>query len=287
MSRPNVGELLELLAAAEEMVLADWAAYSDGSGGTEPHVTGMANTGIDRIAQIGAVLIDEQENAFYTEVIDTLVRLFREAGDRHALGGQAADTLRANRWRDVAVRVYTLGAISVQRSSFVQIPYLVLQRSDPRRVQHYWLRETVTQLASAGRFDRNSILPLVSDYVGERDVFYRRFRSNKDEVVNALCQFDFLQCVTSVAATDDLHACYPNFGAFFNERTEPIVESLVTRGPARAVVPNLSDDRMAAIVVQLDELANELFFSYAAWHKWDWNSEVVRSFLREYARGHS
>jgi hypothetical protein len=67
------------------------------------------------------------------------------------------------------------------------------------RKARFWLRDTVTTLARLQRFEKKSLIGPISEYVAERPVFYRRFRSNKDTVVNCLCQFDFLQCVISVA----------------------------------------------------------------------------------------
>jgi hypothetical protein len=45
--------------------------------------------------------------------------------------------------------------------------------------------------------------------------------------------------------------CYPNFGAYWNDRTEPIIADLVN-GPARQAVPAMADDVLAAIINALD-----------------------------------
>ena len=109
----------------------------------------------------------------------------------------------------------------------------------------------------------------------------RRFRNNKDDLVSALRQFDFLQCVVSTIQTGDIHNCYPNFGAYFNERTEPVVVSLAKRGPARLIAPNVDDVTLPTVIRDLDRLAGGLFFSFAGWDRNDWQSETVRSYLRE------
>ncbi len=148
----------------------------------------------------------------------------------------------------------------------------------------FWLRDTVTALARLKRFEKKSVVGPISEYIAERPVFYRRFRNNKDEVVAYLCRFDFLQCVISVAETGDLTACYPNFGGFYKERTEPIIVDLVTGGKSREALPNIDDETLAKIIVDLDRLADREFFSYAAWDAGHWSDKRVTEFLARHTR---
>ena len=78
-------------------------------------------------------------------------------------------------------------------------------------------------------------------------------------------------------------ACYPNFGGFYKERTEPIVVDLVTGGKSREALPNVDDKSLARIILDLDRLADEEFFSYAAWDAGHWDDRRVTDFLARYA----
>jgi hypothetical protein len=280
----NLSDLRDLLLTAEEEVLGAWEVP-----GGEPKETLTANstakTMLDRIAQTGVV---SAENHAYQElelVVDTFVRLFRAAGEARSptvMVTPIASEQQALRWYDIATRAYVTGALSVSVKAYGGIRCLVLQQPNEMRRGRLWFRDTVTALARLKLFKKKSLIGPMSEYVSERPVFFRRFRSNKDEVVNQLCRFDFLQCVVSVAETEDLHACYPNFGGFYKERTEPIVVDLVTHGKSREVIPNVTDETLAEVILELDRLTAEQFFSYAGWDAGHWSDPRIPDFLRKY-----
>jgi hypothetical protein len=284
-------ELRDILVAAEEVVREEWARNVTAQAGGEPgdqaedsgeisRATASA-AALDRIAQVGAALIDYEQTDLLRLVIETLVRLFQDAPRQGPeLGGRRIPSaMVAVRWRDVLVRVYVLGALSVYREQYSSIKELVLQKERPEHRGRFWLRETVTSLARSEQFQPNSLIPLVTEYVADHPVFFRRFRSHKDDVVNALCRFDFLQCAVSVAETNDLWDCFPNFGAYYNERTEPVVQSLVTGGKARDAVPTVDDAKLAEVIRELDKLAGQQFVMYAGWDSNSWNSQQIKEFL--------
>jgi len=281
-------DLRDLLLTAEEEILRAWEAAARESPSENPSYDTAAQTVLDRVAQIGTAVIENRQHEDLVLVIDTLIDLFRAAGEQRPptlAVVPLADDRQALRWFDIATRVYLLGAISVPLKGFAGIRKLVLQQPNEMRKGRFWLRDTVTALARLKRFEKKSLLGPISEYVAERPVFFRRFRNNKDAVVAGLCQFDFLQCVTSVAEAGDLMACYPNFGGFYKERTEPIVTDLVTGGKSREALPNVDDRGLAKIIVDLDRLADREFFSYAAWDAGHWSDNRVTEFLARYGAG--
>ncbi|KKK77451.1 hypothetical protein LCGC14_2853500, partial [marine sediment metagenome] len=84
------------------------------------------------------------------------------------------------------------------------------------------------------------------------------------------------------AETEDLSACYPNFGGFYNERTEPIIVDLIMRGESRQVLPNVADETLAGTISELDALANKQFFDYAGWRAGDWTDPRLPAFLAKH-----
>jgi len=283
----NLGgtELRDLLLTAEEEILRAWEAAARESPSENPSYDTAAQTVLDRVAQIGMAVIENRQHEDLVLVIDTLIHLFRAAGEQRPptlAVVPLSDDRQALRWFDIATRVYLLGAISVPLKGFAGTRQLVLQQPNEMREGRFWLRDTVTALARLKRFEKKSLLGPISEYVAERPVFFRRFRNNKDAVVASLCQFDFLQCVISVAEAHDLMACYPNFGGFYKERTEPIVTDLVTGGKSREALPNVDDRSLAKIIAELDQLADREFFSYAAWDAGHWSDSRVTEFLARF-----
>ncbi len=240
-------------------------------------------TALDRITQVGVALIEYEQLTLLPKVVDTLLQLYRAAGEQQVgLGAQDPKNVRRiERWRAITLRVYTLGAYAAYTDHFDILPLLVVQRPDRSRGERagLWLRHTVTALARGGRFQGQSLIPPAAEYIADHAVLVRRFGNNKDDVTNALCQFDFMQCVVSVHVQGNIKECYPNFGAFFNRRTERVVESLVTGGVAKEAVPQIDDVRLASIIRELDTLADREFFNFSGWSKNEWTSAKVRAFL--------
>ena len=276
-----LAEVRELVLAAEDIIRTDWEGGESLQSGADVSVGTASATALDRVAQLGAALIDRQQHEALRLVVDTLARLYWEAETSRPSAGQGHETdlTRAIRRRDVTLRVYVMGALATYHSWFAPIRDFVLQPADPRHRSRFWLRDTVTLLSRANEFAPKSLIPLVADYVVNQTVLFRRFRANQNDVVSALCQFDFLQCVVAVGSTKRLQDCYPNFGAYANDRVAPLVESLVGGGPARMTVRDVDDDSLATIIKDLDGLANNLFFSFAGWLSDSWGSSKVEAFL--------
>lgn len=287
MSHAGDAQLRELLFAGEEIVRADWAEMNDA---TPPDAAisrgNAADSALDRIAQIGSDAIDRKNADGVVLALDSLARLYADAEQVGAPSRSrwVADHILARRRREIALRAYIWGALAAYQGTFEYVRQLVLQPPGQLGPTRLWLRAAVTSLCRSNQFPRKTLLPLVADYVSDRDVVFRRFRGSKDDVVNALCQFDFLQCVVAVIASNDVHACYPNFGAYHNERTEPVIARLIAdEGIRRSVVGNVSDERLASAIREIDRIAGELFFSFAGWDSGWWQIPAIREFLARFA----
>ena len=280
-------EIRGLLLAVEDDIKRAWEAAD-----REPVNVGLspdstAHTLLDRVTQIGVSVVESGLEKEVELVVDTLINLYRAAGEERPHSDPVVpidSAVQAIRWYDIAARVYLIGAVSVSLRAFGPIRTLVLQQPDETRRGRFWLRETVTALARSARFKNKSLIGPISELAAERSVFFRRFRKNRDELVNYLCRFDFLQCVVSVAETGNLSACYPNFGGFQKERTEPIIVDLVTGGQSRHVLAGVGDEDLASIIKELDQLAGREFFAYAAWEARYWTDARVAEFLSKHAK---
>lgn len=63
----------------------------------------------------------------------------------------------------------------------------------------------------------------------------------------------------------------------------PVVHDLVTDGPARRQLTDASDDEVAKILRELDQLAARTFFDYSGWDSNDWGDDAAVAFLQRHA----
>jgi hypothetical protein len=79
--------------------------------------------------------------------------------------------------------------------------------------------------------------------------------------------------------TSDVSRRYPNFGAYWNYRTAPVVRDLVEGGPARKALGDVSDQQLADILRAVDEMAARNFIEFAGWDSAHWEDSVVLEFM--------
>lgn len=187
-------------------------------------------------------------------------------------------------WQEVMVRVYTLGAILVYRNHWLQAQKLIQQEVewDDYYRSYYWSRYILIMAARAGQLEKKGWVPPAVDKIEAHEWLSNLFMSDKDQIINAVCQFDFLQCVyTAIAETGTIHGkrAYPSFGLFYKSRTEPIIAKLITPGVLRDSVSSLSDDQLAALIQDLNNLAAQEFFMYNGWDAWGWSDKRIKQFL--------
>jgi hypothetical protein len=276
--------LRDILSTAESEVLRAWKTSSDREATGEIAPEALAQTILDRLTQLGFLFIEDRQFDSLREVLKTFTSLYAQVGPEGAPSRYVTPLgldIEASRWFDLITRIYALGALCIALSEFDPVPDLVLQQPKAARIGRFWIRDTVTALARLNRFEKKSLIPPIVEYIAERPVLFKRFGDKKERVLEMLCQFDFLQCVISVVKTDDLHACYPNFATYFTDRTEPIVVQLVTGGPARKTIGDVTDEKLYEIINELDKLASSQAFDFAGWDLHDFRDRRVLSFLEK------
>lgn len=271
--------LRELLSAGLGICKEAWDDPAKAEG--EGLVDSRTATTLDRITQVGLLALEHENEWLWQESVTTLHAAYRLAVPGQWRTWQPEP--RAARWLlAVVYRAYVLGAAGVIRERFALLPSLTLRQVHDE-YQDYWLRYAVTMVSRAkipGAFHGKSLLPPISEYVRERKAFSRVFGDNQDRVVNALCQYDFLACVSAIAEAKDVDRAYPNFGGFYSDRTMPVVQQLIRRGPARKAVPDVEESLLAEILRELDKVARKWFFDVAGWEGYD---EGVYGYIKQFA----
>lgn len=286
---PALGQVRELLLEAEKILRTGWSDPARGAGAspTAPFEgsDGLAITALDRIAQIGLSAIIGDRDAILDEVIETLANVFKYAGSSQiGLGERTPSALvRADRWKTITLRVYALGAVALSYRNAIAIRALVLRQPLEHHGGRFWIRDTVTALSRGEVFAPKSLVPPAATFLVDHNQFFACLKEDKERATDALCQFDFLQCVIAMHQGGDIQHCYPNFGIYYNERTEPIIVKLV-RGewPREVFDPPISDLALATLLRQLDAATAHAFFDYNGWSAGGWTSNEIVTFLRSH-----
>jgi hypothetical protein len=246
----------------------------EGPDSVKDDITGLV---LDRLVQAGQLALTYEEPWLFGEVIRGLLEIYR--GALHAEeDGSHPNATAGQRLFQIGSRVWIIGADAVRRKRFDLIRELVLQRPVERAESTYWLRYTVTMAARGDThaFRGKSLIGPVSEGIRERPQFFAAFGSNLDVVVDSLCQFDFLACVLVINETRDLSDVYPNFGGYYSERTIPIIEEVISGGPARTALGDVPNELLAEILRKLDRSTSQAFFGVNGWHGYN---ERIRTFI--------
>lgn len=286
ISDPALGQVRELLLEAEKIIRGGWTDPMSGAGAFHAAgfdgSDGLAITALDRVAQIGLSAIIGERHAILDAVVDTLASVFKYAGSSQlGLGERTPAALeRADRWKAIILRVYALGAVALSYRNSVAIRSLVVRQPLEHHGGRFWIRDTVTALARGEVFAPKSLVPPAATYLIDHSQFFACLREDKERATDTLCQFDFLQCVIATHVGGDVSNCYPNFGIYYNERTEPIIVSLVRGEWARNVFdPPIGDLALANLLRTLDAATAHAFFDYNGWSAGAWTSNDVVNFL--------
>ncbi len=239
---------------------------------------------LDNLAVLAMVCARYRKPEFLIEVRNALYSIYERAHatgfDRSAL---RVDVRRSWVWEAMIKRVYAIGAALLRRGFYAEVPPFIRQ---PVTWEHglwrrsFWAKHALVMRSRDGGLTRQGLCAVAEDYVERREWFYREFGENKDGVISALCQFDFLQCVHAIDHIEDYREAYPSFGVFYNERTEPII-SLVLRDEAarRALLPEMPDERLAGIVKHLDTAAAQEFWAFNGWDANSWQDGNIRAMI--------
>lgn len=189
-------------------------------------------------------------------------------------------------WGEVITRVYLLGAVMVERRRFTAAAALIEQQItwDPYWSDRLWARHALTMLARTQRLERKGLVSLTALEFDREPWFLHPFDGDREQALNALCQFDFLQCVHVAHRSIERIRAYPSFAQYYNWRTEPIISLLVSDAAIRHdALPAMDANRLADIIVALDAIAGREAFLVAGWDSNSWDDQRIRRFLDHHA----
>ncbi len=259
------------------------AASSEDLGGVNRIRDNRLEPLLDNLAVLAITCAQYRRHQFLPDVRDALYGIYGRAHtadfDRWPLRVGLRQTWV---WEAVIKRVYTIGAALLWLNLYEEVPTFIRQRVlfDDYYRDRLWARHALTMRSRDRGLTRQGLCAVTEDFIRRREWFYGVFREDEDSVISSLCRFDFLQCVHAVHESDDASAGYPSFGIYHNRRTEPILSEVIRDDRVReALLPQMSDERLATIVKILGERAGREFVMFDGWDTNSWQDLQVRAFL--------
>ncbi|MFA6165177.1 MAG: hypothetical protein WC700_01040 [Gemmatimonadaceae bacterium] len=263
---------VELVAARIEALRPD---KLDGANTDDDIVTTL-----DRFTQLGSLLLQHEVLDVWEMLMTGFERILSaglpEHDDLHGVTkGEAAYQLV------VGQRLFALGGLVRLQRRHAFLRSICLIHPNKEYPNYFWSRYLVT-MVSRGELEgfHKSAIPQSAEYVRERPELFALYKRDIDTVVNAICQFDFLQCVVGTAISKDIDLCYPNFGTYFNGRTTPAISDLLRDAQLRQIAGVTADTLLAEILRALDEYAAHAFFGINGWHRGYWQDTAILELLK-------
>lgn len=234
---------------------------------------------LDRLTQLAVVLADHDKRDLWNESIGALLEIFRLGVPANEELGSVR-TFEAEYLMAAIQRVFALGGFLIRRGKYEYARTLISQTPNHNYPKYYWIRYAVTMISRGeiAQFKKSLIAPS-SEFVRSKPELFALFDENLDATVNAMCQFDFMQCVVASHETSSVFQAYPNFGAFWNYRTTPIVRSMLPGGAARSALTDISDAELANILRAVDQSTAHNFFNFSGWSSNNWGDKSIEGFL--------
>ena len=236
---------------------------------------------LDRIAQVGAIAAEHESPEAWDAVLGAFAEIIQLGRPKNE-GLEGVSKEEARFLLEVSQRLMFVGAYARVLGRFELVRSLTLLHPIDDYHQYFWSRYSVTMI-SRGRIGEwhKSLIGPASEFVRSRSEFFSLFKANMDSVVNAMCQFDFLQCVIVLLTTDfDDTKTYPNFGAYWNHRSIPIVKEIIQNDELRSLLNGATDVQLREAFLLLDASATRAFADYSGWSAGMWGDADVALFMQ-------
>lgn len=238
---------------------------------------------LDKLAIIGSLLIKYKDTSCLEDIISNFFQIYTLGKKEEIARIEYPNQIHSFLWKEIIIRVYSLGAQAVYFKRYEDIPSIILHRLN----KYLWARHALTMLSRAksrGLKIESNLCTVTTEFIKSNPWLFSNFGQDEDAVVKSLCQFDFLQCLLSMheeIRTKGNSEAYPSFGIYPKSNIEPIVENLVRGGESRKAIPGISDDKLAWYIYQLDKDTASAF-GPLEWDAGRWARRDIERFLAEH-----
>jgi len=165
----------------------------------------------------------------------------------------------------VVIRIYAIGSFAIRIAAWEIVHSLALRPiadapGDSKWVYSSWIRHAQVEASRAGltNDDRGGFLisaarellanhPAMRPDIGDDEVPPRDGVTERDVLLNTLCQFDFAYCLIVAAEGKGRGGFFPNSAAFDENRAKPLALRVVDQDPEvrRRLFPESDDGRVS------------------------------------------
>lgn len=228
---------------------------------------------IDKITIVAAQAMFFDKMKSVEDAVGTLYRIY-----------QAPERVDPAMGLELVTRAYVLGSQAVRLGHWDLVRDIVLRKhalSWGSYSYSSWIRHGQVEASRADLFPKGRGGMMISEarsLAGERtamrpdvpDTSVPDFHSLQpdDRLLNSLCQFDVLYCLTVAAEGEGDAGCYPAAAALHQERANAAFEIVATDKDAREqLFPNSQDSDIAAAMSRVFDLARRESFGFGG-HWW-------------------
>lgn len=193
----------------------------------------------------------------YSDFYSSIVKLFVEG--RNGIAFSADDAQRYIIAENVVSFVYLYCAYLIRTDKIADAEFTLKKKIRGSLESHYVPRAVYTLRSRAGveRDVPGWCIGIAQEQFQKSNSIQSRFFFNKDQLIDLLCQVDFLQYYLEFKVSDEVYHGFPNFLFFEQRRTQPIIEKIMARDGNRS--------EMEQLVKDLKEIKGGSFFTGNRW----------------------
>lgn len=295
-----VSTIIEQLRAGDDIplrLLLRRAESDSAKALTEKEASPELELVLDRLACLAITLSVLEKDGLFKKVVETFVQIYNLGFDARGMTRRDLAVDAPMLWLLIVERIIAIGAALVREGRWELAAHIVLQRgagyefTDKRFPYVTWIRHTTTEASRAGHYAQIidgktsdvSLLWIVKELV-DKNLCLREGLGYEDErLLDSVCQFDMLAMIVALGAagTVDTHHYYPHFARFYEHRSLPMLDRLISQPKVREVLfPNRSEQELAEAIRWINHAASQEGFRFAGWD--GQLSDTVRQFLEKH-----
>lgn len=263
----NIRSLKKFFVAAKN-------AYLQGEGDEQRTIA------LNRIAAVAAEAVIVGDIGAVKLAMDVLSNLYESylltPGRTAGKQGAAAE------WLAMILRVIAVGAAAVRNGLYGALPTIVLRPiGDSVYSYRSWIRHAITEASRASLLVRSDETEKGGNLIAMSAALLRHSSDLRPDLhiaddgesnevfLDSLCQFDFLWCCLSLAASEDTSssaAYYPSCAAYHQTRITPALHLIENNAEIRAeIFRDISNQRIADSILEVIEMAKKQSWTYGGW----------------------
>lgn len=251
---------------------------------------------LDRLAVLAVTVVTLDRLDLFRQVVAAFVDVYNVGFNERGMTRRDLAIDAPMLWLLTIQRAIVVGAALVREKRWAPAAELVLQRGEgyefTEKKYPYvtWIRHTTTEAARAGHYNQVvdgkksdvSLLWMAKQVAESSPTLSEATGPDDERRLDAICQFDMLAMVVALGASGyvDRHHYYPHFARFYEHRSLPILDRIISDPAVRqALFPDRTDQELASTIRWIDHAASQEGFRFAGWD--GFLKETVRDFLEK------